>query len=262
MWKWECEADHPKGAVVIVHGSGEHHGRYMWLKDKWCEEGFHVVMGDLPGQGQSTRRRGHIDSFNDYIETVSSWVSEALHYELPVFLFGHSLGGLVVIRTATEKELPLAGLILSSPCTGLANQPPKAFKAVGKVLNKLVPTVRFPIKLSTKNVLATRNEEVIKRDEEDPLIVKKVSARWYNELIQAMKLSFEKIGEFPDLPLLVLQGGDDQIVNKHSVRKWFNSLTLTDRTYKEWQGFYHEVFNEPERDDVFRYATGFVKLHL
>ncbi|HET7521980.1 MAG TPA: alpha/beta hydrolase [Bacillales bacterium] len=259
MWKWE--ADDARGVFVLVHGSSEHHGRYEWLIEKWRSEGFHVVMGDLPGHG-NTKNRGHIDSFDEYIETVADWVAEAETYSLPIFLFGHSLGGLVVIRTLMEKSLPVRGVILSSPCTGLVHPPPKPLKMAAKIADGALPKLKVRLKSSSENPNATRNTERLKKDSEDSLMVKKVSIRWYNELEKAMKLVFESEGKFPDVPLLVMQAGDDKIVDKHAVRRWFNRLSVTERAYKEWDGLYHEIFNEPERDAVFRHALGFMELQL
>lgn len=259
MWKWE--ADDPRGVFVLVHGSGEHHGRYEWMIDKWRSEGFHVVMGDLPGHGETTRRLGHIDSFDEYIEAVAEWVEEGETYGLPVFLLGHSLGGLIVIRSMVEKRFPVQAVILSSPCLGLVHPPPKVMKAAARAVNSIAPKMRVRIKSTSNNPSATRNEERLKIDAEDPLMVTKVSIRWYNELDRAMKHTSEPAG-FPDVPLLIMQAGDDKIVDKHIVAGWFNRLSIKDRTYKEWDSLYHEIFNEPERDGVFRYARGFVDLHL
>lgn len=260
MWKWETED--PRGVFVIVHGTGEHHGRYNWLIDKWLSQGFHVVMGDLPGHGQTTRRRGHIDSFEDYIEAVNDWIEFAEGYGLPVFLLGHSLGGLVVIRGMQEKRFPVRAILLSSPCVGLLHAPAKTLKAAVRAVNSIVPKLRVRIKSSSNNPSATRNEERLKQDAEDPLIIQKVSVRWYNELERAMKAASATVGDFPDVPLLVMQAGDDKIVDKQGVGVWFNRVPVKDRTYKEWEGLYHEIFNEPEREEVFRYASGFVDLHL
>ena len=80
----------PHGIVVIVHGSGEHSGRYKWLTKQWNENGFHVVIGDLPGQGETDGLRGYIDSFDEYIQTIVTWVKEAEKMNLPIMLLGHS----------------------------------------------------------------------------------------------------------------------------------------------------------------------------
>lgn len=254
------EAQYAKGVIVLVHGANEHHRRYDWLVSKWIEAEYHVVLGDLPGQGESTRRRGHIDSFDQYIETIDKWINRALEYELPVFLLGHSMGGLASIRTIMEKRPSLTGVILSSPCIGLVNPPNKGVDLLSKVLNPIVPSLRLNSKLESN--IGTRNTEFHTRDQEDPLMVHKVSVRWYRELLKAMKIANEGAKSFQNLPLLVVQGGDDRIVDKHAVRSWFNRIPLTDKSYKEWDGLYHEVFNEPERDTVFKTAQAFVELKL
>jgi lysophospholipase len=259
MWKWE--ADNAKGTIVIVHGAAEHHGRYKWLIEMWRLSGYHVVMGDLPGQGTTTRRkRGHIQSFDEYINEVADWIEEAKTFHLPIFLLGHSMGGLVVIRTLQEKRLPVKGVILSSPCLGLVTYPSKGLDLLSKVLNYVMPSMLFDSGLSVE--VATRNEEVREMDKNDSLYVTKVSVRWYRELIKAMQLAYRNIDKFPDIPLLLMQGGDDKIVDKVVVKEWFDKLPISEKVYKEWNKLYHEIFNEPERDDVFLYAKTFLDTQL
>ncbi|HZG61755.1 MAG TPA: alpha/beta hydrolase [Anoxybacillus sp.] len=254
MWKWE--ADNAKGTVVIVHGAAEHHGRYKWLIEMWRSSGYHVVMGDLPGQGTTTRRkRGHIESFDEYINEVADWVEAAKAFHLPIFLLGHSLGGLIVIRTLQEKRLPVKGVILSSPCLGLVTYPSKPLDLLSKVLNYITPSMLFDSGLSVE--MATRNKEVHEMGKNDSLYVTKVSVRWYRELIQAIRLANRNIEKFPDIPLLLMQSGGDKIVDKVAVKEWFDQLPISEKVYKEWNRLYHEIFNEPERDQVFLYAKAF-----
>lgn len=259
MWKWE--ATEPKGVIVIVHGAAEHHGRYKWLIEMFRLSGFHVVMGDLPGQGTTTRRkRGHIQSFDEYINEVADWVEAAKTFQLPMFLLGHSMGGLVVIRTLQEKRLPISGVLLSSPCLGLVTYPSKGLDVLSKMLNYVAPAMLFDSGLSVE--LATRNEEVREMDKNDSLYVTRVSVRWYRELVKAMKLARRNIDKFPDVPLLLMQGGDDKIVDKTAVKQWFDELPISEKVYKEWDSLYHEIFNEPEREDVFLYAKTFFETQL
>jgi lysophospholipase len=258
MKKWEAE--NAKAVMVIVHGAAEHHGRYKWLVEMWRSSGVHVIMGDLPGHGTTTRsRRGHIDQFDEYIFEVESWLKEAFKYELPVFLLGHSMGGLVVIRALQEKHIPLKGVILSSPCLGLAEYPPKVLEWLSKGLNYVFPKMRFDTNLTVEK--ATRNKDVREQDENDSLYITKVSVRWYQELLKAMKLAFQNIDKLPDIPILLMQAGEDKIVNKVLVKEWFDKLHAAEKTYKEWKDLYHEIFNEPEREEVFKYAKHFVELH-
>lgn len=261
MWKWEAED--AKAVMVMVHGAAEHHGRYKWLINMWRNAGFHVIMGDLPGQGTTTRRlRGHIDKFDIYVETVEAWYKEALAYKLPIVLLGHSMGGLTVIRTLQEKKLDVKCVVLSSPCLGISERttPSPVLDAASRVLNKVLPTLRLDTGLTPD--MATRNKEILDVDVNDSLYVKKVSVRWFRELNGAMSLAFKDIGRFPDVPILVMQGGDDQVVNKVKGKEWFDELDSTDKTYKEWHGLYHEIFNEPERHAVFEYTKRFVETQL
>ncbi len=253
MWIWETTSEDPRGTVVVVHGASEHHGRYHWLRKQWQKAGYHVVMGDLPGQGKAPKNRGHVDSFDEYIVTIANWVDQAESFGLPVLLLGHSLGGLSVIRALQEKKVQPDLVILSSPCLGLVVPPPEWLKRTLKPVNRYMPTVKIPIKRSTENILATRNESILERDKKDPYIVKKVSVRWYFELDQAMKTADEKIKQMPNIPVLIMQAGEDRIVDKHMVYRWFRRLPIPNKQYKEWSGFYHEIFNEPKREEVFRY---------
>lgn len=260
MWMWETELA-PKGVVVIVHGAMEHHQRYGWLIEKWRGAGFHVVMGDLPGQGQTRKtRRGHIESFDEYLTAVNEWIEAAFQFDLPVFLLGHSMGGLISIRLLQEKNYDLAGVILSSPCLGLAKPPSKFLDFLSHGLNLVFPKMRIESGITV--IEATRNPEVREADLNDSLYVTKVSVRWYRELMEAIKLSYKYLGYLQDVPMLVMQGGEDKIVNKESVREWFSYAPLSEKRFKEWPQCYHEIFNEPERDDVFEYTLDFVYSQL
>jgi lysophospholipase len=260
MWKWETEGE-AKAVIVMVHGAMEHHRRYGWLIEMWRMAGFHVIMGDLPGQGMTTRsRRGHIDSFDEYIIEVKDWIQAAYRYDLPVFLLGHSMGGLIAIRLLQEERVNLAGVILSSPCLGLIHSPSKFLDIASHGLNVVFPSLRINSGLTIE--MATRNQDVLAADSGDSLYITKVSVRWYRELADAIKQAFLKIETTQDVPMLVMQAGDDRIVNKVPVKEWFNHTPLSEKRFKEWPKFYHEIFNEPEREDVFEYAKDFVSSQL
>lgn len=260
MWKWEAEGN-ARAVIVIVHGAMEHHRRYGWLIEQWRNSGFHVVMGDLPGHGLTTRsRRGHIDSFEEYVDEVKKWIDASFQFDLPVFLIGHSMGGLITLRLLQKERLNVAGVILSSPCLGLVNKPSPILHGATFILNKVFPALRVSSGISLDMV--TRNEDVRELDLKDTLYVKKISVRWYRELEDAMKNAFVMIKRTQDTPLLVVQSGDDRIVDKEKVRNWFNSVPLSEKRFKEWPKCYHEVFNEPEREEVFLYVKDFVEGQL
>ncbi|WP_100373834.1 alpha/beta hydrolase [Bacillus sp. FJAT-45037] len=257
MWKWEISE--PRGVVVIVHGAGEHHGRYKWLAKKWNEHGFDVIMGDLPGQGKTRGKRGHIQSFTQYLDSIEEWLEEARLKNMPIVLLGHSMGGLAVIRTLMERNpVQIVAAILSSPCVGLASPPPKTKALATKMIHRIAPT--FSAKSGIRSEQCTRNEEIREEYIKDELRVTRVSARWYQELTKAMHIAKRYPEKMPNIPVLVMQSGEDYLVDQVAVRDWFDSLLLSEKYFKEWEGLYHEIFNEPEREEVFRYAIGFVNL--
>jgi lysophospholipase len=258
MWKWEAEE--AKAVIVIVHGAMEHHGRYVTLADLWKEKGYHVVIGDLPGHGTTSRRRGHINHFDEYIEEVKRWIQEARKYQLPIFLLGHSMGGLIVIRTLQETGMEVDGVILSSPCLGVLSQPSAVLRAASKILNVVAPGLQVSSPLTVE--MATRNKEIRDSMENDSLYLQKVSVRWYSELVKGIEKAYKHQSEFPNVPLLLMQACEDKIVDKKVVRKWFDQLNINDKAYKEWENCYHELFNEYEKEQVFALAYHFAEAHL
>ncbi|CAM3982635.1 alpha/beta hydrolase [Alkalicoccus chagannorensis] len=261
MWHWEAEGE-AKAVIVLVHGAGEYHGRYERTIDMMRQQQFHVVMGDLPGQGTTPGPRGHVETFQQYIQQVRTWVLQAGAYDLPVILFGHSMGGLIsteVVRSMPERERPDM-LLLSSPCFGLVQQQPLVKRAAAGLLAKVAPRTMFPNGLESGS--GTRDDWMRTRDQTDDLLIKKVSARWYKELVTAMARAHEEASVMPEIPIYVTQGGEDRIVDKKEVRRWFDAVPVLEKAYKEWPGLYHEVLNEPEREAVLTHLLGYVTTQL
>ncbi|PKR78146.1 phospholipase [Halalkalibacillus sediminis] len=251
------ETENPTAVVVVIHGAFEHSGRYEWLFNKLLKQGYHIVYGDLPGQGVTQKKLGHIKSFKQYFDTVSEWIDQAKTYDLPVFLLGHSMGGLIAIRILQEQNIEVDGVILSSPALGLCNVPEKPLYMLSKVLNVLAPSVLVPTNVHSK--MATRNEAFIARDVSDPLYLRKVSVRWYLEFEKGIDLAFKKIKKYPDVPTLLLQSGEDLLVDVDAVKKWFNQVDLSEKKIKIYEDLYHEILNEPERDEVYADVIQFIE---
>ncbi|SFE95269.1 alpha/beta hydrolase [Alteribacillus iranensis] len=258
MKQWMSER--ARGTVVVIHGAGEHHGRYKWLFNQLNQQRFHVVSGDLPGHGRTRGKRGHIDSFDQYIEAVYEWYKEASSYELPIFLFGHSMGGLISIRALMEKYMPVKGLVLSSPCLGLYEYPNRMAELATKMLHRVTPSLTAKTGIHAERI--TRNPDVRKEYQEDELNITTVTARWYQEMVKAMRIAYHQTDRFPDIPLLVMQAGEDYIVDQHATHRWFNRLETKDRSIKEWKGLYHELLNEPEREEVLRFMINFLHVRM
>ncbi len=250
-------AEEAKGSVVIVHGAFEHSGRYDAVANRFTQEGYHVVTGDLPGQGNTEGKKGHIDSFTQYLDTIEKWVNKAKEFGLPIYLLGHSMGGLAVSRTLQEKSLPIQAVILSSPCIGLVDEPSKGVQAFAKVCNVIAPSLLVSGNLNPLHV--TRNEEVRAKDRNDSLILQKISVRWFRELQNAMMKVQNKVQQYPDIPTIVMQAGDDKLVRKDVVHQWYEQLPVSNKMYKEWEGLYHEILFEPEGEEVFQMALSFIE---
>lgn len=246
--------------MVLIHGAGEHHVRYQAWINRLNSLGFHVVAGDLPGHGKTRGKRGHIDRFDQYIDAVYSWYKEAAALDAPVFLFGHSLGGLIAVRTLMEKHLPVRGVVLSSPCLGLADFPNRGKELTAKMMHRMAPSIRAESGITAERL--TRDEETRAAFRQDDLIVSTVTLRWYRELTKAVKQAHLYPDYYPDVPTLVMQAGEDYIVDGSAVRRWFSQLRLSDCAYREWKGLYHELLHEPEREDVFRFMMHFVGQRL
>ncbi|GEL77938.1 alpha/beta hydrolase [Tenuibacillus multivorans] len=250
-------AEDPKAVIVVIHGAFEHSGRYDWVIDQLNHYGYHVVAGDLPGQGKTKGKRGHIRSFQQYIDTVQTWINQAKDYQLPVFLLGHSMGGLTAIRTVQKGNVKVDGVILSSPALGMKNGLTRPLYYASKLLNVATPSMRFPTGI--KSDIATRNEGYKAHDVSDPLFLRKVSVRWYHEFEKAIVAAFKDIKHYPNVPTLLLQGEIDHLVKVEAVKTWFNELDISEKTIKIWEGFYHEILNEPEREDVVMDIVNFIE---
>ncbi|TGB02152.1 alpha/beta hydrolase [Halobacillus salinus] len=245
-----------KATIVIVHGAFEHSGRYETLAREFQKDGFTVIYGDLPGQGETDGKAGHIKSFQQYIEAVGSWI-EGADASKPVFLLGHSMGGAVAIRTMQTLKPNVRGVILSSPAAGILNGAGQPLEAISKLLDKVTPSMR--VKSPMKPEAVTRNKKVIEQDLQDPLILDKVSVRWYHEFRRAIKQAFKQIEEFPDVPLLIMQAEEDKMVDVEKTKEWFNQVNLKEKQYKQWPNLYHELYNEPEWKEVYRYTIDFIE---
>ncbi|CDQ21389.1 lysophospholipase [Halobacillus karajensis] len=255
----KIESENDRATVVLVHGAFEHSGRYQDVIEQLHKDGYSVIYGDLPGQGHSSGKKGHIHSFEDYIHTILKWVEEA-DPDKKIFLMGHSMGGLAVVRTMETACPNVDAVILSSPALGILRKASLPLEVVSYLLNILIPGLR--IKASQNPEYITRNKEKIKAFQQDPLIIDKVSVRWYREFQKATKQAFTDIVCFPDIPLLVMQAEEDHMVKKEKTSEWFDRVPIKKKRYKQWPGMYHEIYNEPEWLDVYEHTKSFIEDYI
>ncbi|BCJ85084.1 alpha/beta hydrolase [Effusibacillus dendaii] len=250
-----------EGAVLIVHGAGEHSGRYQHVIEFLRNRQFAVFAGDLPGLGRSGGRRGHIDQFQQYVDCLKNWLLEVSREvgDRPIFLLGHSMGGLVTIRLLQHpnaEQLPIRGAVVTSPCLRLRMRVPKWQQKLAKLLLRIAPKLRIPNRIRANDVC--RSEAVASQYRQDPNMEFRVSVRWYHELQKAMKDALLQAGSVKH-PLLILQAGADRLVDPEAAIVFAERLTVVDRSLKLYPGLYHELLNEPEQEVVLGDLTNWIK---
>ena len=256
MWKWETEHD-AKGVVVIVHNILEHTGRYAYVITMLRRNGYHVIMGDLPGQGQTSRaNKGQLEHFDIYHETLIEWVRIANEYKIPTFVMGVGLGGLILLNVLEKTELPIEGMLLLSPLLEFKRNNKTRKNMLISNVGKGSKDARFKLGIETKDL--TRNDEVIEETKQDGLMLRKVTYNWYNILLETMKDTVQHFKDIQSMPTLLMYGTEDKLLELRSFNELKNNLNTNEFYFKVWEGFYHEIHNEPERDQVMRYVLTFL----
>lgn len=259
--KWEVE--HPQATLYIVHGLGEHSGRYEHVAQWFNTRGVAVYSGDLPGFGQTPGQRGHVDSFETILDAIDQGWKRMVeeHPNLPHFLLGHSMGGLLVTEylLTMSKKTPMTGVIITSPGYRPVFEIPAWKNALANLLTPLVPSLALPSGLPVQGI--SRDPEVVHNYQADPHTHDKVSLRFYQEMNRVMKTIYERVSDFPaDLPVYWMTAGADQLVNTKATKEFYDLLQPHPmRKYKEWPDLYHEIMNEPEKEEVLSEIWSFMQ---
>lgn len=248
MWKWEAKGQ-AKAVIVLVHSAYENHLRYAWQIEQWRSADFHVVMGDLPGHGKGAPAdEPHAEPFKEYEKALKFSIRAALEHGLPVFIAAHGLGATIAINVLSKQSYPIAGIILTSPWLRLVKTPTKLPAALTG-LHKLSPNMNIEHNIHIEDL--TRNPEVIDQEKDDPYYNTHVTGKWYYELQNYMKEAAQSVGKFPDIPVFLHIGELDGVADKEFAKRWIRQQDLKEFSFKEWAYCYHDVFQEPEREDVF-----------
>ncbi len=227
-----------RGCVVIAHGFGEHLGRYEKLARRLAEQNLTVVRYDMRGHGRSHGKRGHASSYDLYLNDLGHAVELARekNSEQPTFLFGHSMGGGVVLNYALRRADKLTGVIASSPWIRLAFEPPKWKAWFAHRIARVLPAFSMPTNLDITKL--SHDPEVAKAVEADSLVTSVISASAYLEIVTAGKYTAAHASAFK-FPLLQMHGTADEITSYQASEAFFAAAGSTDKTFKSWQGMYH-----------------------
>lgn len=246
LHSWRAEPQ--VATVALVHGYGEHAGRYAHVAEAFGRLGISVHAVDLRGHGRSAGRRSHVDRFEEYHWDAQALLEHARQSAqgAPVFLFGHSMGALIVMDwLLSGAAQDVAGVVLSSPYLGVALEVPAVKVAAGKIMSRLLPTLALPTGIRGEHV--TRDPEQARLYETDPLMGQKATARWFTESNAAIARSMEQAARL-ERPLLLLYGGADRLASAGATDRLAQQLTAKDRTVERLEGFAHELVNEPPAD--------------
>ena len=244
----------PEGVLLMVHGLGEHSGRYLNPVRHFVARGWTCFGFDYRGHGQSPGPRVHINSFDEFLADLSEAhrLVRIRHPKQKIFLVGHSQGGLLSLLYAETNPDRLDGVVVSSPFLGIHpdSRPSPVVMGASKFISRIMPKMMFS-KVADPSLLS-RDPEVEKQYIADPLVSSQVSARWATSVMAAQRTA---LAEAPlmTIPTLVMQAGDDRLVDPDTTRTWVASAPADLVKYVEWEGYYHELFNEPmlERRKVF-----------
>ena len=243
------QPDHQAKAVIcLVHGLGEHSGRYQHVAAALNAADFAVLGFDLRGHGKSGSARGHTPTYDTLMDDIGRLLDEAAACwpGLPRFLYGHSLGGNLVLNYALRRKPAISGVVATSPCIRVANPPPAPQVALAKVINTVRPSFQMANGLALDGL--ARDPEVITAYTSDPLVHDRISVRLALGMIEAGEWALAHAAEFP-VPLLLVHGTADQLTCAPASQE-FATRAGAKCTLKLWEGFYHETHNEPEKAEV------------
>ncbi|MFN3691799.1 MAG: lysophospholipase [Fervidobacterium sp.] len=229
-----------RDTVVIVHGLGEHIGRYERLINMLIEEGFCVIGFDLPGHGKSSGKRGHT-SIEEVLSVIDSVTKDVDNF----ILFGHSLGGLIAVRYTETRPTRVKKLIVSSPALHL--EPKKSQLFLLKLFSVLMP--RLTLSNGIDPNLLSRNKEAVQMYISDPLVHDRISINLGKSMIKNVELAYQQSGRIV-CPTAILVGTDDKVTPPIGAKTFYQELKCN-KFMKEFDGGYHELFDDLEHSDEF-----------
>ena len=262
MQGWEPDTD-PKALIALVHGLGEHTGRYIHVGQAMAAAGYALAGFDLRGHGKSGGARGHSSSLSAYMQDIRQFLElMAQRYaELPRFLYGHSLGGLLSLSYALQYGADLQGVIVTGAALRSSLQEQKAKLMMAKLLGTFMPTMTIQSGLDPTTI--SRDQGVVNAYVSDKLVHYSTSLGFGKAALSAIDLCFARAGEFTS-PLLIMHGTADKLTYPSGSEDFARlaSEHNKDVTLKLWDGLYHELHNEPEKAEVFKVMVEWVGKRL
>lgn len=249
--QWSLPPDAARATVVLVHGYAEHCGRQGAVARTFLQESAAVYAYDQRGHGRSGGRRAYVDTFDQYLDDLDRVLAfvRARAPDGPLFLFGHSMGGLVVLKYVLERTPALDGLILSAPAIEVNPDLAPVVRRLAQVLGRLAP--RLPTVRSPEGAIS-RDPAVVEASKNDPLSYHgRIPARTGAELLRAGTAVRSRLHEV-SVPFLVLHGTADILARPAWSRRLYDRAAASDKTLKLYEGLYHETFHDVGKEEVLR----------
>jgi acylglycerol lipase len=256
-WLPDAEA---RAVVAVIHGYGDHSGRYGDLAAHLTGGGYAVCAYDLRGHGRSHGPRGYVAHFSDYVEDTRTFL-DLVHERLPrkrVILFGHSLGGLVALNYAEENPGEVPALVLSSPFLKMRLKIPGWRMRFVRVAAAVTPS--SPIANPLSGEMLSRDPEQAAAYDADPLVHHVATAGWAGEVLQAQARA-QQCAQAVSCPLLVIYSADDPIADPAATDQFGVAATIQDKTVLRYEGYRHETFNDLGKEVVLGELDAWLRTH-
>ncbi|MBX2951927.1 MAG: lysophospholipase [Leadbetterella sp.] len=249
-----------KANLVLIHGMGEHSGRYRHFAEFFTKRGVNVYAVDLFGHGRTEGPKGHTPKIDDYLWQVDFIVGMIRQLGQPLFIYGHSMGGGVVLNYLFKRNPRVAGVIVSAPSIEPGFVVPRSKLTLGRVGRKLFPSLTQRNGLDINGI--SRDAAVINAYQADPLVHDVISAEVGMGVLEWGRWLVNLQRDAVAVSLLLMHGDEDTVTSYPASEKFAAKFLSGDVTFKAWKGFFHELHNEPEKEEVFRYVLRWMMARL
>lgn len=257
--QWEGE-NAPKTNIVLIHGMGEHSGRYRNFAKFFTENGINVYAVDLFGHGKTDGKRGHTPKMDDYLWQVGFIINMIKQLKAPVILYGHSMGGGIVLNYLFKKNPEINGVIASAPAIKPAFEVPKWKLALGNIGKLIAPALTQTNGLNVDGV--SRDKTVVDHYRADPLNHDIISAEVGMGVLEWGNWLLETDLKNPSASLLLMHGDADLLTSYSASKQFIEKFQAGDISFKTWPGLYHELHNEPEKEHVFKFIFNWIESRI
>jgi acylglycerol lipase len=247
--------ENTRAVIIFVHGLGEHIQRYLYWAGLFREAGIGFAGVDLPGHGRSDGERGHIKSYSLLEEMIDILIrsTKKTFPGVPIFIYGHSLGGGVVLDYLLRNNSDIKGAIITSPWLRLSFEPAKGKMILAAVMKFILPGLTQPSGLVVEHI--SHDNEVVDMYKSDPLIHGLISVSLFNNAIRAGNNALKHASDLK-VQALLLHGSEDKICSPEGSKEFASKSGMVE--LKIWEGGYHELHNEPFKEEVFKFILAWI----